>query len=192
VIDLLRRGFDEGISADEIAEGLRRHAGDAAGEDVNQLAGVLEGYLRTVPDALEAALAMSKDPHFGRAVAFATGTILTYIFDEEDLLPEASFGVVGMLDDAYLVHGFVDSLGRMFPSAASSADYVAPDAHTSEVVAAVLPEGVADSLRRTCESTIQVAQALFPSGQRVDGAGTESEPKLRVADAVAATAAQPV
>ena len=58
---------------------------------------------------------MSKDPHFGRAVAFATGTILTYIFDEEDLLPEASFGVVGLLDDAYLVHGFVGSLSRMYP-----------------------------------------------------------------------------
>ena len=113
--------------------------------------------------------AMSKDPHFGRAVAFATGTILTYIFDEEDLLPEASYGVVGLLDDAYLVHGFVDSLRRMYPSAAASSEYAAPDARTSEIVAAVLPEGVAESLRRTCESTIQVAQALFPSGQRVDG-----------------------
>ena len=170
MIDLLRIGFDERISAAEIAEGLRRHAGDVASEDVDELAAVLEGYLRAVPDALEAALAMSKDPHFGRAVAFATGTILTYIFDEEDLLPEASFGVVGLLDDAYLVHGFVDSLRRMYPLAAASSEYAAPDARKSEIVAAVLPEGVAESLRRTCESTIQVAQALFPSGQRVDGA----------------------
>ena len=114
MIDLLRIGFDERVSADAMAEGLRRHAGDLSGEDVDELATVLAGYLRGVPDALEAALAMSKDPHFGRAVAFATGTILTYIFDEEDLLPEASFGVVGLLDDAYLVHGFVDSLRRMY------------------------------------------------------------------------------
>jgi uncharacterized membrane protein YkvA (DUF1232 family) len=192
MIDLLRLGFDEGISADEIAEGLRRHAGDGAGEDVDQLAAVLESYLRTVPDALEAALAMSKDPHFGRAVAFATGTILTYIFDEEDLLPEATYGVVGMLDDAYLVHGFVDSLRRMYPSAASSVEYTTPDALTSEVVAAVLPEGVAESLRRTCESTIQVAQALFPSGQSVDAADATFEPRLRVADAVAAAATEPI
>jgi hypothetical protein len=192
MIDLLRAGFDEGISADEIADGLRRHAGDAGSEDVDQLAGVLEGYLRAVPDALEAALGMSKDPHFGRAVAFATGTILTYIFDDEDLLPEASYGVVGMLDDAYLVHEFAGSLGRMYPSAASSVEYVAPDAHTSEVVAAVLPEGVADSLRRTCESTIQVAQALFPSGQTVDARDVTYEPQLRVAEAVAATATEPM
>lgn len=186
MIDLLRIGFDEGISAAEIAEGLRRHAADAAGEDVDELAGVLENYIRTVPDALEAALAISKDPHFGRAVAFATGTILTYIFDEDDLLPEASYGVVGMLDDAYLVHGFVGALQRMYPSAAASVEYTAPDAFKSDVVAAVLPEGVAESLRRTCESTIQVAQALFPSGQRVDGTDVTFEPKLRVSKALTA------
>jgi uncharacterized membrane protein YkvA (DUF1232 family) len=192
MIDLLRLGFDAGISADEIAGGLRRHAGDVASEDVDELAAVLEGYLRAVPDALATALGMSKDPHYGRAVAFATGTILTYIFDEEDLLPEASYGVVGLLDDAYLVHGFVDSLSRMYPLAAPSTEYVAPDARTSEVVASVLPEGVADSLRRTCESTIQVAQALFPSGQSVDGAEVTFEPQLRVAEAVAAAAKEPV
>ena len=192
MIDLLRIGFDEKVTADAIADGLRRHAGDVASEDVDELAAVLEGYLRAVPDALEAALAMSKDPHFGRAVAFATGTILTYIFDEEDLLPEASYGVVGLLDDAYLVHGFVDSLRRMYPLASPSSKYEAPDARTSEIVAAVLPEGVAESLRRTCESTIQVAQALFPSGQRVDGADARIEPQLRVEKALAATAAEPI
>ena len=192
MIDLLRLGFDAGISADEIADGLRRHAGDVASEDVDELAAVLEGYLRAVPDALATALGMSNDPHYGRAVAFATGTILTYIFDEEDLLPEASYGVVGLLDDAYLVHGFVNSLRRMYPLAAPSTEYAAPDARTSEVVAAVLPEGVADSLRRTCESTIQVAQALFPSGQSVDAAEATFEPQLRVAEAVAAAAKEPV
>ena len=189
MIDLLRIGFDEGISSEKIADALRGHAGDIASEDVDQLAAALESYLRTVPDALAAALGMTKDPHFGRAITFATGTILTYIFDEEDLLPEATYGVVGLLDDAYLVHEFLGSLERMFPSA--SIEYAAPDAHTSEVVAAVLPEGVAESLRRTCESTIHVAQALFPSGQRIDGAEAAFVPQLRVADAVSATAAEP-
>jgi hypothetical protein len=42
MIDLLRLGFDEGISADKIADSLRGHAGDVAGEDVDQLADVLE------------------------------------------------------------------------------------------------------------------------------------------------------
>jgi hypothetical protein len=188
MIGLLRLGFDEGIAANEIADALRRYAGDVASEDVDQLAGVLEGYLRSVPEALATALGMSKDPHCGRAVAFATGTILTYVFDEEDLLPEAFYGTVGMLDDAYLVHGFVDSLRRMYPFAVPPTAYEAPDARTSEVVAAVLPEGVAESLQRTCESTIQVAQALFPSGQGAGTADVPFEPKLRVADGVAASA----
>jgi uncharacterized membrane protein YkvA (DUF1232 family) len=191
MIGLLRLGFDEGISADELAAALRRHAEDVASDDVDRLAGVLEGYLRTVPDALGAALGMSKDPHCGRAVAFATGTILTYVFDEEDLLPEATFGTVGMLDDAYLVHGFVDSLRRMYPYAAVTTAYEAPDARTSEVVAAVLPEGVAESLLRTCESTIQVAQALFPSRQGAGATDGQYEPQLRVADGVAAAATSP-
>ena len=130
---------------------------------------------------------MSKDSHCGRAVAFGTGTILTYIFDEEDLLPEASFGTLGLLDDAYLVHSFVDSLRRMYPFAATSLTYAAPDPQTSEVVAAILPQGVAESLRRTCESTIQVAQALFPSRQGVEVEAT-FEPELRVSEAVSARA----
>jgi len=188
MIGLLRLGFDEGIAADEIADSLRRYAGDVASEDVDQLADVLERYLRMVPEALATALGMSKDPHCGRAVAFATGAILTYVFDEEDLLPEASYGTVGMLDDAYLVHRFVDSLRRMYPFAAPPTAYEAPDASTSEVVAAVLPEGVAESLLRTCESTIQVAQALFPSGQGAGAADVPFEPELRVADGVAAIA----
>ena len=191
MIGLLRLGFDEGISADELAAALRRHAGDVASEDVDQLAGMFERYLRAVPDALGAALGMSKDPHCGRAVAFATGTILTYVFDEEDLLPEATYGTVGMLDDAYLVHGFVDSLKRMYPFAAPPTAYEAPDAHTSEVVAAVLPEGVAESLLRTCESTIQVAQALFPSRQGASTADGGYEPELRMADGLAAVATSP-
>jgi hypothetical protein len=188
MIDLLKLGFDEGIAADEIADALRRHAGEVASEDVDELAGVLERYLRTVPDALATALKMSNDPHCGRAVGFATGTILTYVFNEEDLLPEASYGTVGLLDDAYLVHGFVDSLRRMYPFAAPPSAYEVPDVRTSEVVAAVLPEGVAESLLRTCESTIQVAQALFPSGQGAGTADAPHEPKLRVADGVAAVA----
>jgi hypothetical protein len=143
MIDLLRLGFDEGISADKIADGLRRHAGDVENEDVDRLAGVLEQYLRT---------------------------ILTYIFDEEDLLPEASYGVVR---DAR----------RRLPR---------PRVRGLAEAEAVLPEGVAESLRRTCESTIQVAQALFPSRQRVDAADVPLEPQLRVAEAAAAAATEPI
>jgi hypothetical protein len=189
MIGLLRLGFDQGITADDLADALGRHSNDVPADDVEQLASVLEQYLRTIPDALATALGMSKDPHCGRAIAFATGTILTYLFDEEDLLPEASYGTLGMLDDAYLVHGFVATLRRMYPFAAPSAEaYDAPNERASEVVASLLPDGVAQSLLRTCESTIQVAQALFPSGQGA-GADLAYQPEIRVAEAVAANGA---
>jgi hypothetical protein len=189
VIALLKAGLEDGVTTEGIADALHRHADETVSEDLDELARVLEEYLRNVPDAIGSALAMSRDPHCGRAVAFGTGTILTYIFDEEDLLPEASFGTLGLLDDAYLVHSFVDSLRRMYPFAAPSLTYAAPDAKTSEVVATILPEGVAESLRRTCESTIQVAQALFPSGQGAGAADAAFEPRLRVTEAAAASAA---
>ena len=190
MIGLLRLGFDEGVTADGIAEALRRHSAVVSDDDIEQLAVVLEQYLGTIPEALATALGMSKDAHCGRAVAFATGTILTYVFDEEDLLPESSYGTLGLLDDAYLVHELVGTLRRTFPFAEPAAvEYTAPDARASETVAALLPEGVAQSLLRTCESTIQVAQALFPAGSNAESAGLAIQPEIRVADAVAANGA---
>jgi uncharacterized membrane protein YkvA (DUF1232 family) len=189
MIDLLRVGFDELVSKDAITDALLRHAGDAPPEDVEQLAVVLEPYLRSVPDALATALGMSRDPHCGRAVSFATGSILAYVFDEEDLLPEASFGLIGMLDDAYLVHAFVGALTRMYPFAASSSSsYDTPAPHASEVVARLLPEGVAESLLRTCDDTVQVAQAFFPAGPGSGSGGQSVEPRIRVTGALAAHA----
>jgi uncharacterized membrane protein YkvA (DUF1232 family) len=185
MIELLRVGFDDRISTDAIAEALRGHAVDTPPDDVDRLAAVLEPYLRSVPDALATALAMSKDPRCGRAVTFATGSILAYVFDEEDLLPEATFGIIGILDDAYLVHAFAGALTRMYPFAASaSRSYSAPEPSASEVVAALLPEGVAASLLRTCESTVQVAQAFFPAGPSSGSDGLVVEPEIRVAAAV--------
>ena len=189
MIELLKLGFNQGIEADDLADALGRHSSDVPADDVEQLADVVEQYLRAMPDAISTALAMSKDPHCGRAVTFATGTILTYIFDEEDLLPEASYGTLGLLDDAYLVHGFVATLKRMFPFAAPASEASeATDERVSQVVATLLPEGVAESLLRTCESTIQVAQALFPSGQGA-AADVAYRPEIRVAEAVAVNGA---
>jgi len=187
VIGLLRRGFDEVITAGALSDALRQHSNDASSDDVEHLAIVLEQFLRTVPDALAFALAMSRDQRCGRSVAFATGPILNYVFDEEDLLPEASFGTLGLLDDAYLVHGFVAMLRRTYPFVEpATVAYAAPDSRMFEVVASLLPEGVAQSLLRTSESTIQVAQALFPSAQGMGTADPSFRPEIRVGEAVRA------
>jgi len=187
VIRLLKRGFDEEIVAERFADALRARSGDATNGAVERLAVVLEQFVRSVPDAIATALAMPKDPRSGRAIAFATGPILTYLFDEDDLVPEAAFGPFGLLDDAYLAHQFVGALTRwVHVVAPSGGSYSAPDARTFDVVASLLPEGVAASLRRTAESTIQVAHALYPSGPGASRIEAAPQPKIRVPEALAA------
>ncbi|MGH2749280.1 MAG: hypothetical protein ACRDK3_00125 [Actinomycetota bacterium] len=186
MIDLLKHALDEEITAGGFSDTLRRHANDVPDDDVEHLATVLVPFLRSVPDALAWALGVSKDPRCGRSVAFATGSILHYLFDDEDLLPESSFGTLGLLDDAYLVHGFVATLARTFPFAEPTAVYSAPDGRAFEIVASLLPEGVSQSLLRTCESTVQVAQALFPPAQGNVAADSLYRPEIRVAKAARA------
>jgi len=183
MIDVLKRGLDAEITASGLGDALRQQATHLSADDVEQLASVLEQFLRAIPDALAFALALSKDPRCGRSVAFATGPILNYVFDDEDLLPESSFGVLGLLDDAYLVHVFVAMLQQMYPFAAPALTYSAPDRRAFEVVASFLPEGVAHSLRRTCESTILVAQALFVPAQGDGTAAPLAPPEIRVSEA---------
>ena len=187
MLALVRRALEEEITASHVAEVLARHSSDSSNDDVELLAPELVEFLHSVPDALAHALAMARDERCGRAVSFATGTILTYVFDEKDLLPEASFGAVGLLDDAYLVHGFVALLRETYPFAEPASTYLPPDRRAFEIVAALLPEGVAHSLLRTCRSAIQVAQALFPAAP-LDGMHDGPRPVIRVGEAIRATA----
>jgi hypothetical protein len=189
MIELLRRALDEELGATGgVADALRPDAGDASDEEIVRLAAIVEDFLRTVPDGLSWALTLSKDPACGHAVAFATGPILTYVFDEKDLLPESSFGALGLLDDAYLVHSFVAVLARAYPFASPAVAYEAPEPRTFEIVAALLPDGVAQALLRTCESTLQVAQALFGSAGADIAPPPEVLPAMRVAEAVGVAA----
>lgn len=186
MIELLRRGFDEEVTERAVAEALAQSA-SASNEQSERLAAELAPFLRAIPDALGCALAMSKDARCGRAVAFATGAILNYLFDEDDLLPESSFGVIGLLDDAYLLHAFVGMLIQTYPFVdVSGAGYAAPDRRSFEIADALLPEGVTQALLRTCESTIQVARALSPPAPGLDAVGPGIRPAIRFDAAVKA------
>jgi uncharacterized membrane protein YkvA (DUF1232 family) len=189
MIALLRKGVASEITASSLADALQEHSQDVATEDIERLAGELEQFLHTVPDALAVALTMSRDPRCGRAVAFATGTVLAYVFDEEDLLPEASFGTLGLLDDGYLVHAFVAALRRTYPYVEAASAYSGPTDATLDTVATLLPDGVAQALLRTSESTVQVALALFPTAVENGDTGVEFHPQIRVAEAAGLFAA---
>ena len=81
----------------------------------------------------------------------------------------------GADENAYLVHVFVAMLRQMYPVAAPAVAYSAPDRRAFEVLAAFLPKGVADSLRRT--------QALFVSAQGDGTAEPLAPPEIRVSEA---------
>ena len=89
----------------------------------------------------------------------------------------------GADENAYLVYVFVAMLRQMYPFAAPAVAYSAPDRRAFEVVASFLPKGGADFLRRTCESTILVAQALFVSAQGDGIAEPLAPPEIRVSEA---------
>jgi uncharacterized membrane protein YkvA (DUF1232 family) len=185
MIELLRIGFDEAVSVSALTEALQQHRSGDEDDDLERLAIGFASFLHTVPDAVAVAVALSKDQRCGRAVAFATGPILMYLLDDDDLLPESSFGILGLLDDAYLVHSFVALLGQMFPfTAPATAGYTAPDARLFEVVSSFLPDGVAHALSRTGETTIRVAQALFPAARGTDDIVSGLHPEIRVGEAV--------
>jgi hypothetical protein len=183
MIDLLRRGLEEAATVDAVVEALRPHAGDVSDADLERLATEMASFIRGVPDALDAALAASKDERCGRPVTFATGSILHYLFDEEDLFAERSFGVVGLLDDAYLLHAFVALVAQAYPFLELHASYTPPDERAFQVVATALPDGVPQALVRTCESTLHVAAALFPTRWEGASAGEGPPQRLRLAEA---------
>ena len=188
MIGSLERALVAEVTAENLIVELAPLAGDAPGDDLRRLADVLAEVVLAVPDALARALSLGTDERCGRAVTFATGSILHYLFDPDDLLPESSYEHLGLLDDAYLVHTFVAGLSRAYPFVDGDNAYLPPSAASLAVVAALLPGGVAESLVRTTDTIILVAQALFASAAGAAPAGIEHRPAIRVAEAIAALA----
>lgn len=184
MIGSLKRALDAEVSVEHLAEELARHESSLPGDDLRRLASVLADVIRSVPDALAHVLALAKDEHCGRAVAFATGSILNYLFDPDDLLPESGDGHLGLLDDAYLVHIFVTRLTNAYPFVNSSITYDAPSDRSLATVASLLPDGVAQSLARTSETIISVAHALFAPGANGRAPELEYQLDIRVAGAI--------
>lgn len=181
---LLEQSLDRKATADGLTAILSRLAGDIAPDLLAAMGGRLEGFLRGLPGALSVASLFAKDPVCGRAVAFALGEILYYCFDEDDLLPERDFGVLGLLDDAYLAHVFVASLQFMYPHVdVCAASYRSPDQSQLQLVRALLPFGVSECLDRTCDSLLRVSGAFF-SGRARAMESADVVPVIRVGEAI--------
>lgn len=184
---LLQDSLDREATAAAIAPWLGRHASGMSPEATKELAHTLEGAFRTMPSALAFLERMERQPTCGRAVAFATGEVLRYCFDENDLLPDHAFGILGLLDDAYLLHALATAVRRRYPYVdPGEAGYRLLDERTVRVVRSLLPAGIAEALDRTCESLLTVAGALFATGVPTGGAPDPVAPQLRVAEAMKA------
>lgn len=184
---LLQEGLDREIRHEKLVAELSKHTGngDADLQHVAELARLLEPFLGSILDGLEVAAKFAKDPQCGRAVTFTTGQALQYCFDEDDLLPERNYGILGLLDDAYLVHRFAGMLHQMYPHVdLAGMRYQPPDERTLELVREILPAGVCDALDRTCYNLIQVANALFTGGGRESNAPLETFATLRIHEAI--------
>lgn len=187
MLNALQLDLEEKITAKSLAILLTERAPEASAEDIKELAALLVPFLRSIPQALSVAIRMSKKQECGRTVAFATGQVLTYLLDDNDLLPEEDFGIVGLLDDAYLAHIFAKTLARIYPQANTSrAGYRPPDRSTFSVVRSLLPAGVADALERTSDNLLHVASSLFGSAKGIEGTPLQPAPVLRVSEALQA------
>ena len=183
MIALLSDALAREATADAFAAELGLLEPGLSEAEARALADVLAPFVRTLPDALAWAVAAARDPHDGRAIAFATGSVLHYVADDDDLVPESAAPLVGLVDDAYLVHAYVAAVHRAFPGSTVGLGYETPDQRAFEVAAALLPAGVAESLVRTCTSTVEVARALFAGGRQDPGDDDGALLDLRLAEA---------
>lgn len=186
MMNYLQLGLRKDCTSRELTAALAKLAPHVEGREIDELASLLESYLLSVPSALSVAVGAVRQEGCGRAVTFAAGQILEYMFDPEDLLPEQEVGVLGLLDDAYLLHTYVALLYRMYPQISHSQTYQPPDSHSMHVVRSLLPDGVSAALDRTCENLLLVAGALFGPDGRQPGPPSRSTPALRVEEGVAA------
>jgi hypothetical protein len=182
---LLSKALAEDASAERLEAVIASEAPDIPRADIRELAEVLERYLNGVPSALDALTTMAKEPRFGRSVAFATGQVLVYLVDEDDLFRDADLGALGLLDDAYLIHACIAALRLALPELNVPDTYATPDERSLAAVRALLPAGIAEALDRTTENLVRVAVALYSGGGQGSSAPPPPRPTLRVGDALA-------
>ena len=177
--DLLARELSEQAAPERLGAALGAAAAD--GGDVRPLAELVHDYLSSLPAAIDALVAMSKEPGHGRGAAFATGQVLLYLVDEDDLLDDRELGALGLLDDAYLIHRCLAAL-----RASVGVAHAGPDERAHGAVRALLPAGVPEALDRTCEDLVRVAMTLYAgSGDGAAAPQDAQRPALRVDEALA-------
>ncbi len=180
MIEALRMGLAERASQDQIAAAL---FAQGFGGDERRLAAAaaeLSAFIIATPDRIRALTQLIGDPQYGRAVSFGLAQILVYVVDEHDLYGDAAEGAAGMLDDAYLVHRYLEDVCRTYPAVRERVGALG-SRETGALVARLLPEGIAAALDRTSERLLLVGASLFQAGSVGSSIPLEPPPpKLRL------------
>lgn len=162
MIQFMEAGLTAALRERGVAGELARHFHEADSARLETLAATVAPFLVHIVDALRFVLRAAHDSRAGRAIAFANGQVLGYLLDDRDLLSEREHGVLGLLDDAYLVHHHAAELMAQYPwLEAHAMGYEVPAAAVFNVVARLLPEGIAPALERASRVVVGVATALI-------------------------------
>jgi hypothetical protein len=193
MIDFIRTGVERALAGDNLATALARHVGAGDPNAARALARAIEPFVRSLVDAVAFAIRASKDEQAGRAITFANGQILHYLLDDEDLVPEAELGVVGLLDDALLVHHYAAQLVTWYPWLGELvAPYAVPSVDSFALVRDLLPDGVTDALERTSRSVLTTAATLIGTHSPPGAARAAATPTILQLDrALARLATRP-
>lgn len=186
MLSILKQSLQNEIQHGKIATDLIKYIKNkhVASQSIEQLSQMLESFLLSMFDALEVVALLRKDPMCGRAVTFANAHVLQYVLDKDDLLSEHDFGILGLLDDAYLVHRFTSLLCQTYAHVdTSKISYRSPNEHTLQIVRTLLPDGISTALDRTSSNLIQVSSALCLNSTNASNLSSESF-NIRVDDAV--------
>src|SRR5438045_8477308 len=115
MLNSIRTEIARTLEGDQLIDALSRHLPGAERHRLRPLAAVIEPFLLGMPDALAFLIRAGRDEKVGRAVQLASGQVAQYVLDDRDLLPEAEYGVLGLLDDALLVHHQASQVLAWYP-----------------------------------------------------------------------------
>ena len=117
VMDLIRKQISKVTKDPGSEEALRARLGQLAGqqgrsvpeEDFAPLIKYLSEYVESAPDLLDACLAAAESAGIAKAVRPIVRTAAQYFLEPEDYIPD-EWGLLGLLDDAYLVHNLMNQV----------------------------------------------------------------------------------
>ncbi len=114
----------KGIADKDGANFSRRIKMITQSEDSGELADSLKNFILMIPDFITQIRIWMNDPQIPARYKELHGFFMTYLFHEEDFLPDADGGLFGYLDDAYMIGSvyFMTMRGAGFDSQASAID----------------------------------------------------------------------